>query len=623
MSTRQTQTRRVRVLPDALANRIAAGEVVERPASVVKELVENAVDAGAGRVRVRVERSGKERVSVEDDGVGMTREDALLALERHATSKIRSAEDLEGIRTLGFRGEALPSIASVSRFTLRTRSEEDAAGTMIRLEGGTVVSVEAVGSARGSTVEVEDLFYNVPARRKFLKSDATELRNTVESMTELALVHHAVGFELRSGARSLLAVPPGQTLEERASELVGGEARGGLHWFGAESEDRSLTLAHTAPHEGRGHRRGIRLFVNGRPVQDRLLFRALMEGYRGLLEGGRYPVALLWVLLPPEDVDVNVHPAKREVRFREEREVFRWVSGLTAQALSRAPWVASPGSPAPSAPDGRVDAPVEPLPAGTGCVHVQRVAEAVERYAARPGGDPVAKAWGEGFNRPASGPRATAPSVPMESLEDVDRAGVESGLRGRFGHLRYLGAFDATYLLFEDLAGRDLLVLDQHAAHERILFEALVAGGTGGRAQPLLFPVTLECSPAERAAYEERREALEGLGFAVELFGPTSLAVTEAPSPLGPAQVETVVRDLLAADELETEGAGPRERVEVLARRAACSGAVKARAALDRTEAEALVGRLEKLTHPTHCPHGRPLILRLSRGELETMFRRK
>ncbi len=606
--------RKVRVLPDEIANRIAAGEVVERPASVVKELVENAVDAGASRVRVRLEGAGKRLVAVEDDGEGMVREDALLALERHATSKIASAGDLDGIVTLGFRGEALPSIASVSRARIVTRTQEAPEGTEIRVEGGRIASVRAVGTPRGTTVEVADLFFNVPARRKFLKGDVTELRHCAEVLTQLALVHHDVGFDVRSGQRPLLAVPTGQSLEDRTEQIVGPEAPGGLHWACWDEGPRSLQLAYTAPHGGRGHRKGVRFFVNGRPVQDRLLLRALLEGYKGLLERGRYPVALLWLVLPPAEVDVNVHPAKREVRFRDEGRVFRWVAGSVAEALSRAPWLK--GAPAPGE-----KGPSEPS-AGRR-PELARVAEAVEGYARRA----LRQAPGDGIGRGGTGPRRPAgPGLRAPAARAALPLGSPAPGEeppGPFHGLRFLAAVDATYLIFVDPAGREVVVIDQHAAHERILYERFLGSRGRPASQGLLIPVTFECTAAERAAYEERREVIETLGFRVEAFGASALAVTEAPAGLDPGAVESAVRDLLGADAAADVALEGEARKEALARRAACAAAVKARQALDPSEAEELLRRLGGLRNPSHCPHGRPLVVRLDRRGLEALFHRR
>jgi DNA mismatch repair protein MutL len=550
-------------------------------------------------------------VAVEDDGEGMGRDDALAALERHATSKLVSADDLERIGTLGFRGEALPSIASVSRFRLLTRPEGAAEGTEVVAEGGRIVSAEARGAARGTRVEVADLFFNVPARRKFLKSDATELRACVEIVTQLALAHPEAAFELRSGERVLLAVPPDQPVEERVREVVGAEAPTGIHWARAGSGGWGYALAFAAPHEGRGHRKGLRLFVNGRPVQDRLLLRALLEGYRGLLESGRYPVATLFVQVPPEEVDVNVHPAKREVRFRDEGRVFRWVAGRTAEALSTAPWAGPGGSlgadlrERPSAGWGAGARPAE----GSGVARVAGVAEALGEYARRAG------AAGAGFRAPGPGTGALFARRGHEGEPPAPPA-------GRFGRLRPLGAFDATYLLFEDEDSRELVLFDQHAAHERILYEELLAQAEGSDAkpQPLLFPATVECSASERAAFEERRAVLDRLGFRVEPFGPAALAVTAAPRGLTAAAAEAAVRDLLSG---EGEGGGEgRDGLEAAARRAACAAAVKARSALVGSEVAELLRRLEGLRNPSHCPHGRPLLVRLSRREIEALFHR-
>ncbi|MHB8765002.1 MAG: DNA mismatch repair endonuclease MutL [Deferrisomatales bacterium] len=610
---------RVRVLPDDLANRIAAGEVVERPASVVKELVENAVDAACSRVRIELEEAGRRRLSVEDDGEGMGREDALLSLRRHATSKISSATDLEAIGTLGFRGEALPSIASVSRLRLLTRAVEDEEGTEVRVDGGAQGVVRAAGAPRGTTVEVSDLFYNVPARRKFLKSDATELRSVVDTVTQLALVHHGVGFELRSDGRVLLALPGGQPAEDRVAQVLGGEARGGLHWWRAEAGGWRFALAFAAPHEGRGQRRSVRLFVNGRPVQDRLLFKAVLEGYRGLLEPGRFPLVLLWLQLPADEVDVNVHPAKREVRFRDEGRVFRWVAGRTAEALAGAPWVGGPRTRAEDPPEspGFVTRP-----------GAERVAEALAAYAGsnpRPEGPCRSWAGGGGAGRCPPGlasPRAGRAEPPL-ALHRGPPGGAVSG--GRFGRLRYLGAFDATYLLFEDGDARELVLLDQHAAHERILYEAVIEReSTGsGRRQALLFPVTFACSAVELAAFGERAADLEALGFRVETFGPTALAVAEVPAGFPEAAAEAAVRALLAAEDGDEEESSLSQRREGAARRVACAGAVKARRALVASEVEELLSRLDGLRHPGHCPHGRPLMIRLARTEVASMFHRR
>ncbi|MBI5440321.1 MAG: DNA mismatch repair endonuclease MutL [Deltaproteobacteria bacterium] len=596
---------RVHVLPDEIANRIAAGEVVERPASVLKELVENSVDAGATKVSIQLEGAGKRLLVVEDDGHGMARQDAVLALERHATSKIACAEDLDRIATLGFRGEALPSIASVSRFSLATRCSEDAEGTRVRAEGGKLLGVDSIGAPRGTRVEVKDLFFNTPARLKFLKSDATELRRAVETLTLLALVHAGVGFELRSSGRVLLALASGLELEERTAELLGAEFPDGIVWKGFEAEGGSLRIGLGASSSATP-RNGIRLFVNRRPVQDRLLFRAVMDGAKALGDGAREPRALLWLELPPDQVDVNVHPAKREVRFAEEARIFRWVMGCAAEAAAAAPVARLHPARWPSEPS-----PERGAAASASAGPIARVAEAMGAYARRVGGvSPLPpRSQAERFpagvverSRPAEQPLPASPPKRLVSL----------------------GSFDATYLLFEDLETHELVVVDQHAAHERALYDALLGGeAQGGRSQPLLFPVVLECTPAEMAAFEELRPEVEALGFRAEPFGQASVAVTEAPAAVPPGAVEAMLREILRAEApLPADGVAAARR-EALAARAACSGAVKARRALVASEVEALLAGLEAIRGPATCPHGRPAALRLSRWELEKLFKRK
>lgn len=606
----------VQVLPAALANQIAAGEVVQRPASAVKELVENAVDAGARRVRVALRGAGLEELVVSDDGEGMARADAVRALERHATSKIRTAQDLDAIHTLGFRGEALPSIAAVSRLRLRTRAVGQEVGTEIRVEGGAVVGVEDVAAPSGTEVCAADLFYNVPARRKFLKSAATELRNTVAVVTQQALVHFDVGFELRTENRSLLTVPPDQSLEERTAELVGAEAPGGLFWHRAERDGESLWFAFGAPHEGRGQRQALRLFVNQRPVQDRLLVRAVLEGYRGLLETRRYPVAVLWLTVPPQEVDVNVHPAKHEVRFRDEGGVFRRVAGAVAEALAGSPWLGTRATVGPlaTAADAATQRPdVRPMIDS----YRERVAGALNAYASGAGGVPSIGERGGGY-RTESG-RTAALVAPRRQALDFAAAA------SPFGELRYLGSFDATYLVFEGAERRELVLLDQHAAHERILYEALSLGPSRGvpRSQPLLLPVVMECSAEELAGAEALAEVFAALGFVVERFGGNCLQVAAVPTGLGDGPVEPVVRDLLAAADLAELGGALSERLDAAAKRAACAAAVKAKTRLEPSEVAALLGNLEGLRQPTHCPHGRPLLLRMPRSEIESRFHRK
>jgi len=614
---------KIHLLPEDLSNKIAAGEVVERPASVVKELVENSIDAGATHIKVGLKGSGKAEILVEDDGEGMSREDALLSLKRHATSKISKADDLDRISTLGFRGEALPSIAAVGRMELVTKEEGAEVATRILFEGGEVKDLSEVAAPRGTRVTISELFYNIPARRKFLKTDATELRNVVEMMTHLALIHNAIGFELNTESRSILSLPRGQSLFERADEVSG--VKGGLYWRKGERGGVKLNFAFAAPHEGRGHRRGVNLFVNRRAVNDKILFRAVMEGYRGLMESNRYPVALLWLEVSPDEVDVNVHPAKREVRFADEGKIFRAVSLHVAESLSESPWAIESEAP-PSYEGYRSE-----VDGGAG-----RVEDALEGYAAK-----IARGGGRGFGGPAGGYGGGYRSLKGPSYKDFDRepkglpfegghisTGTTSPISGRemespYGRLVYLGAFDATYLLFEAPAKRELVIFDQHAAHERVMYEKFLEGYASSPGASLLVPIVMECSPAELSALDELRVFLENLGIKVERFGGNSISIVEAPSSLKTAGVELIVRNLLGGEPPQTTGDPVKDIAEPLCARAACAAAVKARRVLDESEVRELMARLSTLKNPTHCPHGRPLLVKLSRERVEGLFHRR
>ncbi|TAL17139.1 DNA mismatch repair endonuclease MutL [bacterium] len=615
---------RIQVLPDEIVNRIAAGEVVERPASVVKELLENSIDAGAQNLSIRLYEAGLSRIAVEDDGCGMSRADAVLALKRHATSKIASHEDLDAIATLGFRGEALPSIASVSRVTVVTRERTAQSGTKLRVEAGVVTGCSDAGAPAGTLVEVEDIFFNTPARRKFMKSAPTELRNIIETVSNLALIHPKISFSVESEGRPLMILPPGQSLSERAEELSGVRP-GGLYFAKARHGQRKLTFGFAAPHESRGHRRGIRLFVNRRAVNDRILFKALTEGYRGLLEQGRWPVALLWLDLPSDEVDVNVHPAKREVRFRDEGGLFRWVAGSVAGALSSAPWVRS-GASAVEVPDSVEESPFcyEKSAPGSG-----RAAEALEDYARRalkPGGARSPFYSGGGYGRGGAG-RAEPGKLDFSVNSIAEGAeekspGETCAMNSPFGELRYLGAFDATFLLFES-GDRKLVIVDQHAAHERILYERISAARTGGKGQPLLVPLVVECSAAEIAGFAEREELLEAIGIRAELFGGQSLSLVEVPAGVTGAEGVGMLRDVIGGESFDSGESGGGGRADKLLARAACAGAVKAKMALDRTEVASLMRDLGETKNPSHCPHGRPLVIKMGRAQLYSLFHRK
>jgi len=584
----------IRILEPNVANQIAAGEVVERPASVVKELLENALDAGASRVEIAVDGGGADRIRVADDGSGMERDDALLAFERHATSKIHVAPDLRAIHTYGFRGEALPSIASVSRVTLTT-STGGTHGTRVRLRAGKVLAVEPAPHPRGTTIEVEALFHNAPARRKFLRSPATETTHIAAIATRVAAAHPGIAFTLRSGERELSRLGVAPDYRARVAQIVGrSEAEALIPVERRAGGLRLLGLA-SAPSLHRSTAGDEHLFVNGRPVRDRRILHAVQAAYATLLPRGRYPVVYLFLDMPPEDVDVNVHPAKAEVRFLRPGAVH----DLVREALLDALGVARPFYRLETTPSGLAE-PEAPGPSGLAV-----------GYTSVPGRD-----------------RVGAVGVPGDLPSDRERA---DALAGRMGgpelfdavSLSPLAQFRDSYILASAPDG--LVIVDQHAAHERVLYERLMAQRRGGGVpvQKLLFPVTLEVGPAERLAFEGSREDLAALGFSVAPFGENTLIIDEIPSLLPAGAVARLLRELLA-ELIEWRRPEGLERLHHrLLATAACHAAVTANHPLDAPRMRAIVTDLLGTAMPMTCPHGRPVLLRLSIDQLEREFHRK
>jgi DNA mismatch repair protein MutL len=566
--------RRIAILPDAVADQIAAGEVVERPASVVKELVENALDAGATRVRVTLENGGKTLIEVSDDGSGMGREDAVLALDRHATSKVRSAADLVGVATFGFRGEALPAIASVSRFALTSSDGES--GTELTVTGGRLDRVADAVRQRGTTIAVRALFFNTPARRKFLRSAASETRAAQEAVSTLALAHSGVGFELEVDATTRLMVPPGQTPEERLA-AVGGRALAGTlvpvsYAAGAFRVEGFVQRPGDAQPTGRR----TQLFVNGRPFKDSFLLRAAEAGYRSAIHPGDRPSLYLKLEVAPADVDVNVHPAKLEVRFRDRIGVERVVEEAVRHALGALVAAASVG-------DWR------PLPAAA---------------AAGPAGGSSSELVDELFTAADALPAAGAP------LDEP--AGFDAALVQMF----------ATYIVYEAADG--IVIVDQHSAHERVLYEAVLAQLTGADApaQRLLLPLTLELTDEELDAVERHDEQLRRVGFEAETFGGRAVVLHAVPSPHPRFDAGTCFRELVA-DLARGRFGGWANRLERFAATYACRAAVKAGEPLDQREMRALLLRLFATDLPPHDVHGRSTIVQLPREELERRFGRR
>jgi len=578
-----------RLSPD-LANQIAAGEVVERPASVVKELVENAIDAGARRVVVAIELGGKKSIRVEDDGEGMEPEDARLALERHATSKIAHADDLAAIRTMGFRGEALPAIASVSHLVLRTRARHAEAGTEIRVNAGIVAQVAEIGMKQGTIVEVADVFYNLPARRKFLKADAAESAQVSRTVTLLALAHPAIGFTLVSAGRTSIQCPPAADLAERFYQLFG--ERPDLVEVRKEAAGIRLS-GYVAALADQGPTRGAQnLFVNARIVKDRTVAHAILDAYSVSSVKERSPEVHLFLEMPPDRVDVNVHPTKAEVRFREPSLVHEVVRRAVGAALGDAP-----------IPDLQLSNPLQAVTQPV-TLALPHVFESLRPPAA----------WQPGSGAVPAGTAAGPAAVP--SAAAGERAGEQ------IGRMMPLGQFRDTYIIAVDEEG--LAIIDQHVAHERVLFERVLERLASGRleSQRLLTPLVLPFEAASREALASHRDELERFGFEIEPFGGDSLRVTAVPSLLGADESGAALRALASDLEGFDRGARIDEALRRIAATTACHAAVKANNRLTFEKMVHILDELRQTAYSTVCPHGRPVMLRLTRREIEKNFRR-
>jgi len=564
--------RRIVILPDAVADQIAAGEVVERPASVVKELVENALDAGAHHVRVELEQGGKTLIQVSDDGSGMGREDAVLALDRHATSKLRSAADLVGVATFGFRGEALPAIASVSRFTLST-CEGEGEGTELSVAGGRLDRVADAVRQRGTTVTVRGLFFNTPARRKFLRSVASETRAAHDALATLALAHPDVGFELHVDGTCRLAVPTGESPDERLASVWGRDLAGTLVPVNYAAGAFRVAGFVQRPGDAQPSGRRTQLFVNGRPFKDPFLVRAAEAGYRSAIAPGDRPSIFLRIEVAPEDVDVNVHPAKLEVRFRDRIGVERVVEEAVRHALGALVAAAPVGS-WRAAPVGPGSGRMEPL-------------EASELFAPVTTQDPI------GIAEESTGSSQVAP----------------------------LQMFD-TYIVYE--APDAVVIVDQHSAHERVLYESVMAQLTGADApaQRLLLPITLELTDEELDAVETHAHELRRVGFEAEPFGGQSVVLHTVPAPHPRFDAAACFRELIA-DLARGRFGGWANRLERFAATYACRAAIKAGQRLDQREIRELLLRLFATDLPPHDVHGRATIVQLPREELERRFGRR
>jgi DNA mismatch repair protein MutL len=716
---------RIRILSDQVANQIAAGEVVDRPASVVKELLENAIDAGASRIRIEVEGGGRKLIRVTDDGQGMNRDDSLLAFERHATSKLRSADDLLAIATLGFRGEALPSIASVARVTLETATGTSAdevgegpggkissdVGTRMEIAGGKIHNVEDAALPRGTTITVSDLFFNTPARRKFLRAESTELAHVTALVTHYALAHPEKHFELVSASHTLVSAPPVARTAERIYQIFGKETLGQLLPVAAELPLERVGLPepppwkvdpdapkripgalrlsgfYSKPELQKLNRNSIYIFVNKRLIRDRLMMHAITEAYRNVIPPTSFPVVLLFIEMPPEEVDVNVHPAKTEVRFRQQtlihdfvrdslrmalvkaRPAAGFLNALQSQPTASPSLIPTAASPLPGVPAASPDS--DPEAFATARADAEPFQLTPRQPSPVPGRLPFGGGAGDGpgsdvgsrfggfdprfFNREAWGEAAAAlfqPAVPADGLEcspgngglsEQTSAGAAAAMveaeqaannLNHLGSLRPLGQLRESFIL---ATGEDgLWIIDQHVAHERVLFEKILRDRQVERVQRqrMLMPMLIELKPEQMIVFTRIAEELERNGFEVEPFGPQTLAVKAAPVGLEGAELERTLAEVIEqtagdGDDEPYRPEGQRNQNEQLttirsriAASIACHSAIKVNTPLDPERMEWLLLELAKTSHPTSCPHGRPIALLYSWREIQRAFHR-
>jgi DNA mismatch repair protein MutL len=679
---------RIHVLSDTVANQIAAGEVVERPASVVKEMLENSLDAGATRIKLNVEAGGRKLIQITDNGCGMVRDDAMLAFERHATSKIKNAEDLLNVATLGFRGEALPSIASVSRLRLETRAAEEESGTVVEINGGKIARVEEAGLPLGTSITVRDLFFNVPARKKFLKAESTELSHIASLVTHYALAHPDKHFELHSATNAMLVAPPVAGHSERVYQVFGKEtldqliplaARQALDhvglpqpppWRRKEVDEDGEPLQPKDPGEMRVHgfvskpeiqklnRNSIFVFVNGRLIRDRLVQHAITEAYRNIIPPTVYPVVLLFLELPSAEVDVNVHPSKTEVRFRQQSAMHDFVRDSVRAALMKArpvpqfvteirahatagqaltpgsqPWERSSEAsvhqfPQPVATppvDGNFALQMPALPPISARFQFEG-GIAVEANAAIPVARSLESAelapnFAAG-SAPDFAPSRQPDAVPDRGCAPALDVSEEQPTLESLTTLKPLGQIRNSFILAVNQDG--LWIVDQHVAHERVLFERVLKQRAVQHveSQRLLMPIVLELSPAQQAVFADISDELARNGFEAEPFGARSVAVKIAPAGVEAAALEHMLHEILDQISSEEQSLNMEKIRARIAASIACHAAIKVNMPLEQNKMEWLLAELAKTDHPMSCPHGRPVVLRYSVKDIHKAFKR-
>jgi DNA mismatch repair protein MutL len=669
---------KIHVLSENVANQIAAGEVVERPASVVKEMLENSLDAGATRIKISVEAGGKKLIQITDNGCGMVRDDAMLAFERHATSKIKNAEDLLSVATLGFRGEALPSIASVSRLRLETRAAEEAAGTVIEINGGKIARVEEAGLPQGTSITVRDLFFNVPARKKFLKAESTEMSHIASLVTHYALAHPEKHFELHSAANAMLVAPPVAGYSERVYQVFGKETldqlipvasrqaleRVGLPqpppWRRKEEDDDGDGIPKdpgemhlhgfvSKPEIQKLNRNSIFVFVNGRLIRDRLVQHALTEAYRNIIPPTVHPVVLLFLEMPAAEVDVNVHPSKTEVRFRQQSVMHDFVRDSVRAALMKArpvpqfmkeirahatasqsltPGALTPGALTPGAhawEPASVAASARDVPVPSQAPYDPSLGGGFALQAPVP--PPVSARFqfdgGIAVEANAGIPVARGlEAIPDNGCAPALEVGDEEPTLSSLGTLKPLGQIRNSFILAVNEDG--LWIVDQHVAHERVLFERILKQRAVQKveSQRLLMPIVLELSPAQQAVFTEISDELQHNGFEAEPFGARSVAVKIAPAGVEASAVEHMLHELLDQFSREEQSLNLEKIRARIAASIACHAAIKVNMPLEQNKMDWLLAELAKTDHPMSCPHGRPVVLRYSVKDIQKAFKR-
>lgn len=625
---------RIRVLSDHVANKIAAGEVVERPASVVKELLENSIDAGSQSIRIEVETGGRRLIRIADDGCGMLRDDALLAFERHATSKLHDVGDLLSIATLGFRGEALPSIASVSRLLLETRSDDEETGTRVEIAGGKIVTCEEIARGRGTTITIRDLFFNVPARKKFLRSESTELAHIASLVTHYSLAHPGKTFELWNGAANLLHATPVETLRERVFQVFGSQILQDLIDLGQhtrtlpppepDEEPKTFTLRGflSRPQVQKNNRNSIFIFVNGRLIRDRLLLHALSAGYHNLMPPSSFPFALLFLDCDPAEVDVNVHPSKTEVRFRHGSQVHDFVRDAIREQLMQsrpAPSFSPPPQPAGALPFSEFSQMMQEEPFEVAPQQPQPPPD----FTLHPLPPPPARFDFGDTGLPVNEPRPTLRlKVPdTHGAFPVDARPIEQSM-ANIGELRPMGQLHNSFII---AAGTDgLWIIDQHVAHERILFEQVLAQQAAGQVevQRLLMPMIIQLTPEQQIEYARLAEELAASGFETEPFGNRTIAVKAAPAAIAPGDLEKALFEILEIADQELRSVSISDVRRGIAAGIACRAAIKINMPLDQRKMEWMLRALAATDYPMACPHGRPVALRYDTKEILKAFHR-